>query len=87
MQVVHWNNNHFEEPQHDHDQHEEAPAVIPLQPEPVDEIINNPDGPVHQLNQDVFQNQQEQVLAMDEFTETDSDVDIQPVVCPFLLMK
>lgn len=54
------------------------PALIPLHPEHIEEIIINLVGFDQQPNQEVIQNQ-EHVLAMDELTDTDSEGDFQPV--------
>lgn len=56
---------------------EEAPLLIPLQPDPVvEEIINLPGLEQQQVELEI---QQEQVLAMNDLTDADSDVE-QPQV-------
>lgn len=87
MQVVHGDNlgPQFIPPpvQQAFDQQDEAPPLIPLQQVPDEEIIINPEAHDAQLQQqDPQQLQEEQILAMDELTDSDSDAEVQPVVLP-----
>lgn len=59
-------------------QQEEAPPLIPIQPQPVQVMIFNPVAPMVELAPEVEQDVQ--VLAMDELTDTDSDIEQQPHV-------
>jgi hypothetical protein len=69
-------------------QQAEAPPLLPLQQVPVEdvpdgEIIINPEALEDHLQQQQPQQlQEEQILAMDELTESDSDAEVQPVVLP-----
>jgi hypothetical protein len=67
------------------DQQEEAPPLIPLQLEPAEEVVINPQGPVNLLHQEVMQIQQELVLATDEMTDTNSEAENQPAALPIPL--
>jgi len=59
--------------------------LIPLQPEPAEEVVINPQGPVNLLHQEVMQSQQELVLATDEMTDTNSEAENQPAALPIPL--
>lgn len=63
-------------------QQEDVPLLIPLQPEPMEEIVINPPVPADLQNQDNAQVQQEEVLAMDDLTESDSEGVNQHAVLP-----
>jgi hypothetical protein len=49
--------------------------LIPLQLEPAEEVVINPQGPVNLLHQEVIQIQQELVLATDDMTDTNSEAE------------
>lgn len=83
MQAVHGGgNNALVQAQQIDGHQEDVLALIPLQLEHVEEVIINPDGFDQQLNQEVIQNQEEHVIAMDELTNIDSKVEIQHVALP-----
>lgn len=77
----------FVEPQQFDAQQEEAPPLTPLQSEHVEEVIINPAANGDQIFARVVANQQEQVLALDEFTDTDSEAEPQPVALPIPLVE
>lgn len=64
-------------------QQDEAPPLIPLQQDPIDDIVLNP-GDGHQFHAEDAVGQEPQVLDMGDLTDanTDSDVDVRPVNLP-----
>lgn len=64
------------------DENDEAPPLIPLQQEPQEEVIINPAGAAHLGAHGVMQDQQEEIIAMDDLTDNDSNGEPPHVALP-----